>query len=1079
MSQPPSSQAVQASRAGYRFSRNIGNENMRQRMDDKLTSDKEEEFQCDCQKYHSHTFKGRPVNKEVVEETRKFIDTLTASVKAEDNREENHEDLRNIFWTPSLSFHPYKHGDKLVEFSDLWPNMVELREHFMNSGIQRTVLRDTAVLDLCKLALACGPVRLLRCLIELELVRVDQYVENGTGMLHVAVLANNTEAVQYLTSIKISPKLRDRFGYTADQVCYSSAVRRQLPPKYLLNRESRQAGDGRMVLKPSLQDKDTIFKLAANPKYFDEIQKKLQSLDFNVNTECDTNGDFLLHIVCKKGLSQLPLIMALVKIQGADVELCNAEGFTPLMLAAAAGNCVLCDVLMCLFGADPNKPNPNTGRCALHYAVEGNHRKTVECLLRRGADVNVEDHHGRRPDDIPLCQGTNDDCHEVIEFNRTRRMETLSERIRKGELEKHHLQPTDLFVVDNDGYTLVMTAAIYNRHDVLETLLQTNDTAIDAQHIKTGMTALAIAAQMGNVEAVEVLLNRGANPTIKDMKDYLPLHHAVLNNQEKAVDAMLEHFPQCYWGLYTATRLCKRTSIHVKLKSAFNRRQEEMVTPKLLACAMNGAADELYQLLDDGDNINVKSGTGNWPLYLAVENGHLDVVKLLFERGGDIRKRHSATGETVLHIAAKMGHLDICQYLLNFCQQTHIRSSRRPSRKLLDINTTDTNNRTPLQLAAEKGFSRIVEALLKHGATTALLDGGGQLIQCPQYEGVRMQIEAHRQQHTKEVVACITDRSRKAAAAFEQLQKIWLPRFDHNLRTKQGDTPLMVTCAAGKLQILKFLLESAVYPQSKADSDVDDDSDADSGVLDPSGGTFNKRQGKSSDGEDLQTSGAFTQSAELPTGNLCNSGDLTHSMECIPEQGASQKEPDAQLPTATPHSSRFLEALLQDVNRPKGLYIFHDGLVSHVCAVNLTDGNTALHRAVEHADNHQMVKVLLEADPTCIAIQNDLGLSPLHLACKLSRKKVIEQLLMVEGIDLNARTLDSLLPEEMTTNKSIIRMVQKARLQQTGLPTPPPKVYDPEAKDDTSSNSASNAGSTVNFDKVHSQERKYVEKKYW
>lgn len=36
--------------------------------------------------------------------------------------------------------------------------------------------------------------------------------------------------------------------------------------------------------------------------------------------------------------------MALVKIQGADVELCNSEGETPLMLAAATGNCVLCDV---------------------------------------------------------------------------------------------------------------------------------------------------------------------------------------------------------------------------------------------------------------------------------------------------------------------------------------------------------------------------------------------------------------------------------------------------------------------------------------------------------------------------------------------------------------------------------------------------------------------------------------------------------------------------------------------------------------------------------------------------------------
>ena len=75
-----------------------------------------------------------------------------------------------------------------------------------------------------------------------------------------------------------------------------------------------------------------------------------------------------------------------------------------------------------------------------------------------------------------------------------------------------------------------------------------------------------------------------------------------------------------------------------------------------------------------------------------------------------------------------------------------------------------------------------------------------------------------------------------------------------------------------------------------------------------------------------------------------------------------------------------------------------DGLVSHVCAVNLFDGSTALHRAMEFGDNCQLVKVLMAADKTCINIQNDEGLSPLHLACKLGRKKVIELLLVsMEG----------------------------------------------------------------------------------
>ncbi|PVD38559.1 hypothetical protein C0Q70_01175 [Pomacea canaliculata] len=992
----PSKLTKETARSGQYFSRNISNQDLQQRLKQKATD-----------------AKIRQGISKSLQVTQGFVNyDKTASSKATGN----------------------------VEFTDLWPNLSELRQHFQNSGIQHTVIRDLAILDLCKLAIVCGPVRLLRCLVELELVRVDQRLDNGTGMLHLAVLAQNTEAVQYLTSAKISPKLQDKSGSTADQVCFNNTVKRHLPPKYLLRREVRQLNDSKMVpIKPSLQDKDVIFKLAANPKYFDEIQKKLQTLDFNVNTECDSSGDFLLHLVCRRGLSQLPLMMALVKIQGADVELCNAEGFTALMLAASAGNCVLCDVLMCLFGADPNKPNPNTGRTALHYAVEGNHRKTVECLIRRGGDVNAEDLMGRRPDDVPLCQGVNVDCLEIISFTRTRRIETLTERIRKGELEKNHLLKSDLYVVDEEGCTLVMTAALYNRASELETLLQINDTTINAQHTKTGMTALAMAAELGNTETVEVLLSHGANPAISDMKCYLPLHHAVLNNQEKVVDKMLEYFPQSYCGLNKAVRLCKRTTIHKMLNSAFTRRQEKIITPKLLECAMNGAADELFQLLDDGDVINPKSSTGNWPLYLAVENGHLDVVRLLFEQGGDIRKRHSTTGETVLHIAARMGHTEIVRYLLKFCQNSHIHcSAQHESRKMLDINTLDTNNHTSLQVAAEKGYSKIVQLLLQHGSTTALLDAKGQLFTCPQYEGVRVQIETHRQMHTKDVVAAITDRSRKA---LEQLEKIWLPRFDHNLRTSEGDTPLMVACSIGKLQILKFLLESAVYPQSRQECEHEEDSDADSGVLDPTSGMTQRRDSKT---EELHTSGTFGHSTEVQQNQFTGSGE--YSGDDVSEKKDSlEVQPAASLPNGTA-----------------------DGLVSHVCAVNLFDGSTALHRAIEHGDDYQAVRQLLIADPACLNLQNSRGLSPLHLACKLGRKKVIEMLLATEGIDTNSRALEGQLPEEMTRNKSIIRIVEKAREQLTGRTTAPLKPQENVPRDDDSA-SHSLTGSVVNFDKLHSR----------
>ncbi|XP_067685629.1 serine/threonine-protein phosphatase 6 regulatory ankyrin repeat subunit B-like isoform X2 [Haliotis asinina] len=1023
---------------------------------------REHEFQCSCKEYHSHPLvvTGTPVNKSIVAEKRKR-EKVIAALNSSTSHVDRFDDPRIIFWSPELSFHPYKHGDALVDFPSLWLKEKELRNHLKNPGIQLTMLRG-AVLDLCKLAVTCGPVHLLRCLIDLSLIRVDQQFENGSGMLHLACLARNNDAVQYLINTGISPKLRDKNGSTADEVCMCPSIKRQLPQRYLVSKNEVSATGHRMLMNPSLQDKDNIFSLAKNPKFFDEIQKKLQIFDFNVNTECDSNGDFLLHIACKGGLCQLPLVMALVKIQGADVELCNADGVTSLMLAATAGNCVLCDVLMCLFGANPNKPNPNNGRSALHYATEGNHRKSVECLIRRGADVNIEDHDGRRPDDIPSCQNVQDDCKEVINFNRMQRLETLSEKVRKGDVEASMLLPTDLCVVADDGYTLLMIAAIYNRGNTLCRLLEKNKSTIDAQHTKTGMTALSIASQMGNVEAVEILLKNGANPSISDMESYLPLHHAVLNNHETVVDLFLDFFPETYVGLHTAQRLIKKSSIHHKVKMAWERRQEEVVMPKLIQCALNGNAEDLYCVLDEGDSINLKSGSGNWPLYLAVENGHLDVVKLLFEKGGDIRKRHSSTGATVLHRAAKMGHYKIVDFLIQFCRTATPGTQGGRDKKLLDINAVDGENKTALQLAAEKGFSQIVLLLLQHGATTAILDGQGTLFTCPEYEGVRIMIETHREKQTKLIMKCVQDKSKKA---FEMLQKSWLPCFDHNLRTKLGDTPLMVACRAGRLQTVKFLLKSAVYSKDVEEEDLDD-SDADSGVNDPTRGPLRSRTPRHiEDCEDaFAASGNFSQSVEVQDGNrLQASGDFTRSVEV--EARPRLGEMRIHCPVSSSHIDSTVHALLRDVSTPKGLYIYHDDTISHVSAVNLFDGCTSLHRTIEGGDNIQIVKALLAEDASCLNVQNDAGLSPLHLACLSGRKKTIEILLARDEIDLNCRTLEGHLAEEMTSNKSIIKLIQKARLVQTGAILPNNKAQEsPEA-----SKASSIEGTNISFDQLQTR----------
>lgn len=57
----------------------------------------------------------------------------------------------------------------------------------------------------------------------------------------------------------------------------------------------------------------------------------------------------------------------------------------------------------------------------------------ARCLIRRGADVNQEDHNGMRPDDLSGLPSV-DDCREMIQFNRAQRQEMLSDLVRNVSL---------------------------------------------------------------------------------------------------------------------------------------------------------------------------------------------------------------------------------------------------------------------------------------------------------------------------------------------------------------------------------------------------------------------------------------------------------------------------------------------------------------------------------------------------------------------------------------------------------------------------------------------------------------------
>ena len=76
-------------------------------------------------------------------------------------------------------------------------------------------------------------------------------------------------------------------------------------------------------------------------------------------------------------------------------------------------------------------------------------------------------------------------------------------------------------------------------------------------------------------------------------------------------------------------------------------------------------------------------------------------------------------------------------------------------------------------------------------------------------------------------------------------------------------------------------------------------------------------------------------------------------------------------------------------------------------ATNPHDGQTALHRAV-HSDRLDNVALLLKSDPECQLAGDGRGDTPLHMACRVTQRKV--QRRIVESLLVSSRSHTPVIP---------------------------------------------------------------------
>jgi ankyrin repeat protein len=214
--------------------------------------------------------------------------------------------------------------------------------------------------------------------------------------------------------------------------------------------------------------------------------------------------------------------------EGASLDARDRLGARPLSHAAKSGHLQMVDLLLAR-GA-PIDARSLDGATALYLAAEGSHILIAQRLIERGADVNLAGHSGVSPLAAAAYAG-----NELI-------------------VEALLAHGADLRTPDETGKMPVVYAAASARLDIVKRLLAQNidvnarypndltllmwasgpDQAVpEAEAIKVvsylvdagahiddrddrGRTALMIAAEGGHAEIADLLLAKGADPSLKD-----------------------------------------------------------------------------------------------------------------------------------------------------------------------------------------------------------------------------------------------------------------------------------------------------------------------------------------------------------------------------------------------------------------------------------------------------------------------------------------------------------------------------------------------------------------------------------